>query len=575
MQTDTKLPDYLVSLESLQQHIRGQLSELSTTEKGDRFAHLVRRLIPQSEVGSVFESPELRAKKSSDGGVDLIANGKISDKTLYVQSKLWVDRADAIDSVVSKFQAFTTDRIGQQPTLFDLDSDSTNFLLVTLSTLPGILDRYKKQQYSSKAFYQKCATEGRIHFIDGSQILELLKTAYKKLNQVPTELTINFETAYIQKDNVFIGVISSDELKALHKRFGDALFFENVRDFLGVQPELEKKGRTTPNLEIMKTVKNAPDKMLARNNGLVFGAERVTPGTNERQLVLNNGSVVNGCQTTMCLVEYAEVPSYVLAKVVQTPDSWDITKSANYQTSVPDIDLELARYLRPQLVKRAATNLGVQLQDVEKSAFQLIDEIYGRKIAYSETRLLYIGLFSRTPNNVFASNYTELMQELITTLYKSDINEEEVFETLFLLQGISQESLKEAKSVFSHPSYAGMYDRLYRDDSLTYRTLISILALCGAININIAERETEIDAEVRRVKQFFHEARVLLISERDKFVKFHKFSIKIWMLNTLDDEDDAKIRRDMHASTRKISFTKLYRKLCIEADLDSSLQTKI
>ncbi|KAB2932821.1 MAG: hypothetical protein F9K25_06310 [Candidatus Contendobacter sp.] len=569
MKIDVKLPSYLSSFDLLEQHIRGQLNDLNSTEKGDRFARFVQRLVPQSEIGSNFELPELRDKKSSDGGVDLIANAKFSDKVLYIQSKLWVDRADTIDSVISKFQSFTT-KINQD-TLFDLDNNTTNFLLVTLSPLSGILERYKNQQFSSKAFYQQCEAENRIHFIDGPQILALLTTAYNKLNQVPTELIVNFETPYIQKDNVYIGVISSDELKALHKLFGDALFFENVRDFLGVQKELEKKGRTTPNLEIIKTIRDFPNKMLARNNGLVFGARYVKAGSNDRQLVLNNGSVVNGCQTTMCLVEYSSTSSFVLAKVVQTPDSWDITKSANYQTSVPDIDLELARYLRPQLVKRAASNLGVQFKDIEKSAFQLIDEIYDSKIAYAETRLLYIGLFSRTPNNVFASNYTELLQDLVVALFSSGIQEEDVFETLFLLQGISQESLAEAQTIFSNPAYSGMFERLYRDDSLTYRCLISILAICGAINLNIAERESNTDNEVDRVKKFLYQSTSLLKNEQDKFKKFHKLSVKLWMQALLDDEDDIKVRRDMYLSSKKANFTSLYRKLCIEADLGSLL----
>jgi hypothetical protein len=348
---------------------------------------------------------------ASDGGVDLVAQGRNSDKSLYIQSKLWVDRADTIDSVVSKFQAFTRMATDQQPWLFDVDEGAKHFVLVTLSPISRILKRYEKQGYSSKTFYQQCIDENRMHFIDGQQILSLLRTAYGKLNQVPNELIVNFETAYVQKGDVYIGVISSTELKRLHKQFGDALFFENIRDFLGVQSWVEKMGRTTPNLEIIKTIRDAPGNMLSRNNGLAFGAHRVIPGETDSQLILSGGSVVNGCQTTMCLVEYSDAPCYVLAKVVQTQDAWDITKSANYQTSVPDIDLELARYLRPQLVKRAAMNLGVQIKDAETSVFQLIDAIYDRKIAYSETRLLYIGLFSRTPNNVFATNYTRLVAQ--------------------------------------------------------------------------------------------------------------------------------------------------------------------
>ena len=359
----------------------------------------------------------------------------------------------------------------------------------------------------------------------------------------------------------------------MHKKFGDALFFENVRDFLGRQSSVEKMGRTTPNLEIIKTIKNEPEKMLSRNNGLVLGAEKVEKGLEENQLILKNGSVVNGCQTTMCLVEYSEKSSFVLVKIVQTSDAWDITKSANYQTAVPDIDLELARYLRPQLVKRAAENFGVQLKDVERSAFQLIDEIYDRKVAYSETRLLYIGLLSRTPNNVFASNYTELFQELIVGLYKDGVQEEEIFELLFLLQGISQESLNESKAIFSNPSYSNFFERLYKEDSLSYRSFLSILALCGTINTNIVEREIDTVKEIARVKRFIERASTTLKNDKDKFKQFHKLSVKLWMQDLLEDDDEAKVRRDMYLSSKKMNFNNMYRKLCMEADLGQSLQS--
>ena len=195
--------------------------------------------------------------------------------------------------------------------------------------------------------------------------------------------------------------------------------------------------------------------------------------------------------------------------------------------------------------------------------------IYDRKIAYSETRLLYIGLFSRTPNNVFASNYTELLQELIDKLSEHEVYEDEIFETLFLLQGISQESLQEAKNIFSHPSYASMFDRLYKEDSLSYRCLLSILALCGAVNINIAERNADIEKEYNRVKSFLMKSREILKGQQDRFLRFHKMAIKIWMQELLVDEDETKVRRDMYISSKTLNFTNMFRKLCIEADLDS------
>jgi hypothetical protein len=572
MPTPLPQPSYLENFDLLQQHIRGQLEGLSTTEKGKRFARFVQRLVPQSDAGTGFDMPELNTKISNDGGIDLTGYDKRTHRTLYIQSKLYIDRADSIDSILSKFHAFKDNsQRDSQLTLFSDHDTTTHFLIVTLSPLQGILERYQKQKYSSKLFYNECIHEKRIHFIDGHEILNLLRNSYSKLSQIPTNLTINFDTQYIQKGSVYIGVISSDEIKELHKSFGDALFFENVRDFLGVQSGVEKMGRTTPNLEIIKTIKNEPDQMLSRNNGLVLGAEKVQSGFSDHQLILKNGSVVNGCQTTMCLVEYSEKPSFVLVKIVETPDAWDITKSANYQTAVPDIDLELARYLRPQLVKRAAENFGVQLKDMERSAFQLIDDIYERKVAYSETRLLYIGLFSRTPNNVFASNYTELFQELIVALYKDQVEEEEIFELLFLLQSVSQESLLESQAIFSNPSYSSFFERLYKEDSLSYRSFLSILALCGSINTSITDREGNISNEVKRVKRFIDNSSTVLKNDQERFKKFHKLAVKLWMQELLGDDDETKVRRDMYVSSKRMNFSNMFRKICIEADLDRSL----
>jgi hypothetical protein len=203
----------------------------------------------------------------------------------------------------------------------------------------------------------------------------------------------------------------------------------------------------------------------------------------------------------------------------------------------------------------------------------LIDEIYERKIAYSETRLLYIGLFSRTPNNVFASNYTELYQDLIVALYKNQVQEEEIFELLFLLQSISQESLIESKTIFSNPSYSGFFERLYKEDSLSYRSFLSILALCGTINTSITERESHISKEVVRVRKFIDDASKALKNKQDRFKKFHKLAVKLWMQDLLDDdEDEAKVRRDMYVSSKRMNFNNMFRKLCIEADLDQSLK---
>ena len=86
MHTHVVFPGYLESFALLQQHIRSQLENLNNTEKGAHFAHFVQRLIPQSEVGSGFQIPRLGDTVASDGGVDLVAQGRNADKDMHPKS---------------------------------------------------------------------------------------------------------------------------------------------------------------------------------------------------------------------------------------------------------------------------------------------------------------------------------------------------------------------------------------------------------------------------------------------------------------------------------------------------------
>lgn len=166
----------------------------------------------------------------------------------------------------------------------------------------------------------------------------------------------------------------------------------------------------------------------------------------------------------------------MLVKVVQSGDAWEIAEAANFQNEVNDIDLKLAQYMRWQLFQKAAALSGYKTD----SATQIVDEIYDRRATYEETRLLYIGIFSQSPVNIFRGNYTSLNYRLMNEFR---MRESQVFELLFTLQNIIQRDINEAKSTLSHKSYANKIDRI---DSPQYRCFLGILALCGALDIDIS-----------------------------------------------------------------------------------------
>lgn len=568
-------PDYLQSYDALAQHFRAHLDGLLPIDKGRRFAKFVQRLVPQTEAGRAFDTPDLSEKESHDEGVDLTARGKDGSSLLHVQAKLWIDRVETLDNILSKFLAFSraTGKAKKQSELFPSDQVPRHFLIATLSPLENIRHRYEERELSSRQFYDELVRTRRLSFCDGTEVLGTLKAAYDKLAELPSRIVLNLETDAITKDSVYLGIINGRELRALYTALGDSLFFENIRDFVGIPSHLRDKGRSSPNSEILKTLHDSPARMLERNNGIVFRADEVGWGESRQQLVLTRGSVVNGCQTTMCIVTAESDACSVPVKVVQSADSWAIAKAANYQNSVPDIDLDLARHVRPQLAKRAAARAGVQLHAGQRSAFEIIDSIYDQRVTYDETRSLYIALFSKTPNNAFAGNYTELLAELIDRFYREDPYGDSTFDTLFLVQAATQEALRRAQQTFTSPAYAGLFDRLYKDDNPSYRSFISVLALCGAAKMNVAERQSDMGAEYARMCSFLGTVRVLIASQKDTFTIYYLHAAKIWMQEVMPpDAEDAEIRRDMSVLSRRINFSNAYRKLCMEADVDERLR---
>ncbi|MCL4297506.1 MAG: AIPR family protein [Anaerolineae bacterium] len=385
-----------------------------------------------------------------------------------------------------------------------------------------------------------------------------------------TKLALTLEGIPVRKNNVFLGIISSTMLKELHTEFGNALFFENVRDFQGLGED--RQGRTSPNKEIVKTITQYPDKMLERNNGIVFKADRVEQGDTDNQLILSGGSIVNGCQTTKCLVDYTEETCYVPVKVVEITDpkaSWEITQAANYQNSIRLIDLRIARTLRPQLVQRTGAISGIGVDRSEVSVFQLMNRIYNRRVTYEETRRLYIGLFSKTPNNVIATNYTELRYDLIDKFYEEDPYGQETIEVLFLLQNASQVGLQRVENIFKHSTSTKLFKRYYssREESLPYRCFVSILALCGTLNIDISEREEDTSKEYERMQGYLSQARAKLEEDQELFSRYYELAAKTWMdAMAPAEENEAQIQQKMNVRAKRVKFSGLLRKLGDEAN---------
>lgn len=179
----------------------------------------------------------------------------------------------------------------------------------------------------------------------------------------------------------------------------------------------------TVNRQIAETISKNPTKFLERNNGITFKATNVVP-VDADTLKLGGGSIVNGCQTTMSLV-HARTPlddCYVLVKVVQSEKAWGIAKSANHQNSIKQIEIELAQYIRPQVIRLISVQSGINFTgQVDVSAVELVGRFSKTQVRYDEIKHLFIGLFSRTPANISKVDYNMLRpDDVIACLMEQD-----------------------------------------------------------------------------------------------------------------------------------------------------------
>jgi hypothetical protein len=188
---------------------------------------------------------------------------------------------------------------------------------------------------------------------------------------------------------------------------------------------------------------------------------------------------VNGCQTTMSIVEAgAGVDAKVVVKVVETDDSWDIAQAANFQTTLDRMELELARDLRPQIIRAQAQKTGMKFssESSHRTAFSVVEELYDETINYEEFRSLFVGLFSRNPSNSFQNNYSELRPELLKALQQYP--EKDIFyEKLFRIHIAAKAAAADQFSSVDGTDIGDLFQRFWKEEKANYRSYISLIAL--------------------------------------------------------------------------------------------------
>lgn len=559
-------PHYLQSYGNLQSYFSEHFERRNTnTEKGRTFVDFVKGLLPHTPIGSQFQEFTNSPKESHDGGVDIIGETNESLDILAIQSKYTIRGKEEFDSILSKFQNYEHDfgRDAAKNGTLNLFNEPTNrldFVIITITNLNQIVKLYEDTRLGSKDFYNKLKNEGRIHIIDGTKIFDILKNVYRKLYILPSELSIKFSSDIINKDNVYIGILGTKELYEIYQNFGDALFFENIREFLGIN----KKQKV--NQDILQTMKAAPDNFLSLNNGITFRTTNIKV-ISEREILLNEASIVNGCQTTMSVVNFhRENPNsnegYVLVKIVQTTNSWDVAKSANFQNEINKIDLDLAQFISPQKVRLAADEAGYKMNYSIESPYALLDKIYLNRVSYESIRTLFTGFFSRNPINVLQLVHTEMKSDLLEGFF-NDSNKNKVYQILFNISERAEKETEKINKMLSERKERELktiFQRLLKSESARYQSLLTILACCAAYDNNVYESPQTFD--YIKLRSFLEETeKVVLMENNTSFSKCYSAAFRVianHIMTKHQESDKDKIAQSLYKDLQYANFNTLY-----------------
>lgn len=281
---------------------------------------------------------------------------------------------------------------------------------------------------------------------------------------------------------------------------------------------------------------------------------------------------MNGCQTTMCLVRSNQPVAQdclVQIKIVETDDAWDIAKSANYQNHVERVDLDLARYFRPQLARKLATGLGYDLKaNSEANASEVLNAIYQSKISYDELKHLYIGIFSRSPNNLFEADYAEIRADLLERLHEDDMvdAEDRIFTVLLLLIKESREALGISSSRLSGREYKKLFERFYKESKPRYRAYFAIAAACATVRKDISEKPDNQDSTAQ-MNEFLSELRAVLENDPTRFRNAFMITIlDVARQVQLTAKTENEAAQGMFTKIKGMNFSLLYKSVLMSID---------
>jgi hypothetical protein len=563
-------PDHFETYDNFHEWLLASFSDGATTVgKGQTFRDFAIDVLPMTSRARRFGSLSPNPKHSYDGGVDATSE-QLAGEQLVVQSKLTIVGKDDIDAIISKFEGYEAGQeLGDDGRLFtDGPRVVPTYAIVTGAKATGIISRYERSATSSRRFYDRLQAEKRLLVWDGEALLREVRQILTRRFRIPPRIELTSQHGWIHSGGVYVGIVRGRDFAELEDQHGPGLFFENVRGYKGLESVSD---RDTVNEAILQTARENPERMLARNNGIALRAASIR--AHGDKLILDEASIVNGRQTTGCLVELRdslETDCEVQVKVVEAgSDAWDIAEASNNQNAVSQIDLKLARYFRVQLAQREAAERTQFLKAGSKRRFSaLVAGVREDEDTFDHLRYLFIGLFCRRPNQLWDDNYSKLMWDVLEAYFEDGQPPSNLYPTLFRIVESTDAALVRCEGLGDDDPIA----RIHEESRPKYRAYLGLLTLCATLDIDLAEQFSATSDEVERVRRLVDETEELLaeraIEYSDNFMIAYLMAAEL-VLEAYEEGDETKVQRRMATTLSGRSFTELFRRLRIRLGLES------
>jgi hypothetical protein len=186
-------------------------------------------------------------------------------------------------------------------------------------------------------------------------------------------------------------------------------------------------------------------------------------------------------------------------------------------------------------------------------------------VTYDGVYYLFVGLFSKNPNNVLNTNYTDLRGELLEEFLGQDPGGEATFNTLFMLHKRAGAGMTSIENTYDDEdgSYRPLFQRFSKESKPDYQAFLTILAACSCVKRNIYQAPWGFS----EMSSFLSAIRNILDNDPDRFIRHCRYAFEAIALTLLESEKTGNtILQEMYSEIRRSKFENLYRKVRLIAD---------